>query len=185
MCIRDRYNPGDEGEEDEVNDAVDRDEEGSSTSADVAPDARQKATKRKKRGYSSSPGLAKETASKRLVIPSNLPGGLLKAENCRLKQRVAELEEERETQCGIVERNVALLEEYCQELQKVRNELVEVRHQREVREDDRARRVQEDKWKRQLEEQQQKIEKQQTEICLLYTSPSPRDRTRSRMPSSA
>ena len=25
----------------------------------------------------------------------------------------------------------------------------------------------------------------QTEICLLYTSPSPRDRTRSRMPSSA
>ena len=24
-----------------------------------------------------------------------------------------------------------------------------------------------------------------TEICLLYTSPSPRDRTRSRMPSSA
>ena len=27
--------------------------------------------------------------------------------------------------------------------------------------------------------------KQQTKTCLLYTSPSPRDRTRSRMPSSA
>ena len=26
---------------------------------------------------------------------------------------------------------------------------------------------------------------QQAQICLLYTSPSPRDRTRSRMPSSA
>ena len=97
------YNPGDEGEEDEANDAVDGDEEGSITSADIAPDVRQKATKRKKRWYSSSPGLAKETALKRLVIPSNLPGGLLKAENCRLKERVAELEEERETQCGIME----------------------------------------------------------------------------------
>ena len=29
------------------------------------------------------------------------------------------------------------------------------------------------------------IAKRQIEICLLYTSPSPRDRTRSRMPSSA
>ena len=40
-----------------------------------------------------------------------------------------------------------------------------------------------------LEEQQvyidHKLEEQQTYICLLYTSPSPRDRTRSRMPSSA
>ena len=32
------------------------------------------------------------------------------------------------------------------------------------------------------EEQKQELEKQD---CLLYTSPSPRDRTRSRMPSSA
>ena len=30
-----------------------------------------------------------------------------------------------------------------------------------------------------------KIEKSNDVICLLYTSPSPRDRTRSRMPSSA
>ena len=30
-----------------------------------------------------------------------------------------------------------------------------------------------------------KNHKEQLEICLLYTSPSPRDRTRSRMPSSA
>ena len=30
-----------------------------------------------------------------------------------------------------------------------------------------------------------KLHKQQSNICLLYTSPSPRDRTRSRMPSSA
>ena len=30
-----------------------------------------------------------------------------------------------------------------------------------------------------------KIEGAQGEVCLLYTSPSPRDRTRSRMPSSA
>ena len=29
------------------------------------------------------------------------------------------------------------------------------------------------------------IEKEKPDICLLYTSPSPRDRTRSRMPSSA
>ena len=29
------------------------------------------------------------------------------------------------------------------------------------------------------------IERTQPEVCLLYTSPSPRDRTRSRMPSSA
>ena len=29
------------------------------------------------------------------------------------------------------------------------------------------------------------VKKGQTRICLLYTSPSPRDRTRSRMPSSA
>src|SRR5665811_664599 len=29
------------------------------------------------------------------------------------------------------------------------------------------------------------ISEQQTDYCLLYTSPSPRDRTRSRMPSSA
>ena len=28
-------------------------------------------------------------------------------------------------------------------------------------------------------------EKKRSEVCLLYTSPSPRDRTRSRMPSSA
>ena len=30
-----------------------------------------------------------------------------------------------------------------------------------------------------------RIEKKQDYLCLLYTSPSPRDRTRSRMPSSA
>ena len=29
------------------------------------------------------------------------------------------------------------------------------------------------------------VEEHHTEVCLLYTSPSPRDRTRSRMPSSA
>ena len=29
------------------------------------------------------------------------------------------------------------------------------------------------------------VRKQKARICLLYTSPSPRDRTRSRMPSSA
>ena len=32
---------------------------------------------------------------------------------------------------------------------------------------------------------QEEINFLQTEFCLLYTSPSPRDRTRSRMPSSA
>ena len=30
-----------------------------------------------------------------------------------------------------------------------------------------------------------KFKTSNTEVCLLYTSPSPRDRTRSRMPSSA
>ena len=38
------------------------------------------------------------------------------------------------------------------------------------------------------DEQLEKLHKQQTALnsfCLLYTSPSPRDRTRSRMPSSA
>ena len=32
---------------------------------------------------------------------------------------------------------------------------------------------------------QQRLEKPPSQTCLLYTSPSPRDRTRSRMPSSA
>ena len=36
-----------------------------------------------------------------------------------------------------------------------------------------------------LEANNIKIEDIETEFCLLYTSPSPRDRTRSRMPSSA
>ena len=36
-----------------------------------------------------------------------------------------------------------------------------------------------------VKELEQKREAQTLEICLLYTSPSPRDRTRSRMPSSA
>ena len=31
----------------------------------------------------------------------------------------------------------------------------------------------------------QTVVRKQTDVCLLYTSPSPRDRTRSRMPSSA
>ena len=31
----------------------------------------------------------------------------------------------------------------------------------------------------------EKLAREQLQICLLYTSPSPRDRTRSRMPSSA
>ena len=46
--------------------------------------------------------------------------------------------------------------------------------------------------KRAIEESQKLEEKRQQQIlnettnrCLLYTSPSPRDRTRSRMPSSA
>ena len=34
-------------------------------------------------------------------------------------------------------------------------------------------------------EEIRRIEVQENTICLLYTSPSPRDRTRSRMPSSA
>ena len=43
---------------------------------------------------------------------------------------------------------------------------------------------------RQADEQAQKAEhlpneQRQAQTCLLYTSPSPRDRTRSRMPSSA
>mgnify|MGYP003376498216 CR=1 FL=1 len=36
-----------------------------------------------------------------------------------------------------------------------------------------------------LDEKGLPIKTTQAEICLLYTSPSPRDRTRSRMPSSA
>jgi len=158
---------GSGAKEEEENAAFDGDEESSSASADDEIETRKKTTKRKNCGYNLSPELGKETALKRLVIPSNLPGGLLKAENCLLKQRVAELEEERETQQGIMERNVALLEEYCQELQKVRKELIEVRHQQEGREDDGAQRVQEDRWKHQLEEQQQQIAKQQTEIAWL------------------
>ena len=34
-------------------------------------------------------------------------------------------------------------------------------------------------------EDRKKFRKNMIDICLLYTSPSPRDRTRSRMPSSA
>ena len=40
-------------------------------------------------------------------------------------------------------------------------------------------------WGLTTEENIEKIEVQQKKCCLLYTSPSPRDRTRSRMPSSA
>ena len=36
-----------------------------------------------------------------------------------------------------------------------------------------------------MKEQKDRIEKVSNVVCLLYTSPSPRDRTRSRMPSSA
>ena len=36
-----------------------------------------------------------------------------------------------------------------------------------------------------MRDAKKKIEELQNSICLLYTSPSPRDRTRSRMPSSA
>ena len=36
-----------------------------------------------------------------------------------------------------------------------------------------------------LEEEESEILEEQEKLCLLYTSPSPRDRTRSRMPSSA
>ena len=56
----------------------------------------------------------------RLVVPSYLPGSLLKAENCCLKKKVAELEEERETQRMVLDQNTALLEEYQQELEKVK-----------------------------------------------------------------
>ena len=38
---------------------------------------------------------------------------------------------------------------------------------------------------KQLEEAKLRIDKLRESSCLLYTSPSPRDRTRSRMPSSA
>ena len=36
-----------------------------------------------------------------------------------------------------------------------------------------------------IEAKQEKIDEKHQEICLLYTSPSPRDRQKSRMPSSA
>ena len=42
-----------------------------------------------------------------------------------------------------------------------------------------------DSWKQQMAEIEKRIANQELETCLLYTSPSPRDATLSRMPSSA
>ena len=41
------------------------------------------------------------------------------------------------------------------------------------------------KFEQEIKEEQEKKKKKPNTPCLLYTSPSPRDRTRSRMPSSA
>ena len=43
----------------------------------------------------------------------------------------------------------------------------------------------EENWMNKAVERKETIEQLQTEVCLLYTSPSPRDRQKSRMPSSA
>ena len=40
-------------------------------------------------------------------------------------------------------------------------------------------------WPEDLQRAASKMEKRDVKICLLYTSPSPRDRQKSRMPSSA
>ena len=41
------------------------------------------------------------------------------------------------------------------------------------------------KKKKKVAKKKKKVTKKKKKVCLLYTSPSPRDRTRSRMPSSA
>ena len=42
-----------------------------------------------------------------------------------------------------------------------------------------------EKESKKMDKAEEKKDMQQDKACLLYTSPSPRDRTRSRMPSSA
>ena len=48
-----------------------------------------------------------------------------------------------------------------------------------------AKQVRDSEFEKQLQERLQLAEKEKANACLLYTSPSPRDKRQSRMPSSA